>query len=228
MASTKRVSGDYDIYANTVTINGNLTVIGNQTTLESTNSSITDNIIVLNSGETGAGVTLGTAGIQVDRGSSNDVLIRYNESGSRWEFTNDGSTYSGIAAVGGSATAGGSSNNIQYNSSTTLLGSNNFNYFAANGNVQIGTTLISNTGILSTTTSSDLILNALGSGTTYLKDTLKLDFQSGSTPTNVSNTVQVLANTPGGGGSGLFVVNSNGSDELVSKTKATVLALIFS
>ena len=52
----------------TVRITGNLDVIGKTTTVESSNTSIKDNIIILNSGETGAGVvTLGdTAGLQID------------------------------------------------------------------------------------------------------------------------------------------------------------------
>ena len=207
MSSTKRVSGNYNIYANLVTISGNLTVAGTTTTVNTEivtqDEIITGNLTV--NGPLYAGGSKGTAG---------QVL------------TSTGTSVSW--GGGGAATAGGNNNNVQYNSGGVVVGSNNFNYFSSNGNVQIGTTLIANTGIISTTTSSDLILNALGSGTTYLKDTLKLDYQSGSTPTNVSSTVQMLANTPGGGGTGLFVVNSNGSDELVSKTKATVLALIFS
>lgn len=207
MSSIKRVTGNYDIYTDLLTVHGNLSVAGTTTTV---NTEIVnqDEIITGNLTVNGPLYAAGT------KGTSGQVLTS-NANGVYW-------------GGGGAATAGGNNNNVQYNSGGVVVGSNNFNYFSSNGNVQIGTTLIANTGIISTTTSSDLILNALGSGTTYLKDTLKLDYQSGSTPTNVSSTVQMLANTPGGGGTGLFVVNSNGSDELVSKTKATVLALIFS
>jgi hypothetical protein len=207
MASIKRVTGNYDIYTDLLTVHGNLSVAGTTTTV---NTEIVnqDEIITGNLTVNGPLYAAGS------KGTSGQVLTS-NSNGVYW-------------GGGGAAVAAGSINNIQYNSGSVLAGSNNFNYFSSNGNVQIGTTLISNTGIITTTTSSDLILNSLGSGTTYLKDTLKLDYQSGSTPTNVSNTVQMLANTPGGGGTGLFVVNSNGSDELINKTKATVLALIFS
>lgn len=51
-------------------ITGNLTVLGTSTTIDSTNTSINDNIIILNDGETNVGVTLNgsTSGIRIDRG----------------------------------------------------------------------------------------------------------------------------------------------------------------
>ena len=39
------------------------------TSIETTNTQISDNSIVLNKGETGAGVTAGTAGLEIDPGS---------------------------------------------------------------------------------------------------------------------------------------------------------------
>ena len=69
MAETKRVSDQYTISAPTIIIDGNLTVSGSTTSVETTNSTITDNIIVLNQGETGAGITAVTSGIEIERGS---------------------------------------------------------------------------------------------------------------------------------------------------------------
>jgi hypothetical protein len=227
MASTKRVAGDYNIYANNTIINGNLTVVGIQTSVESVDTVIKDRIVTLNSGETGAGVTLTYSGIEVDRGLLDKTAIRWNELILSWELTNDGTNYSPISTVTGSTIAGGSDRSVQFNNSNTLAGENNFSYYA-NGNVVIGTTLIANNSIISSTNSTDLNLIADGTGTLYLQNTLKLKFQTGATPTNIASTVQMLANTPGGGGTGLYFVNSSGSDELISKTKATVLALIFS
>ena len=54
-----------------------------------------------------------------------------------------------------------------------------------------------------------------------------MQFQN-SIPTNVASTIQLLANVPGAGGTGLYVVNSIRADELVSKRKATWLGLVFS
>jgi hypothetical protein len=239
MASTKRVTGNYDIYANLVTVHGNLTVIGSQTTLDTINSQVKDNIIILNEGESGAGVTAGSAGLQVDRGSLPNAQWTFTETNTFWSGKINGSyvniraatpvvnddvvTKGYLFSVG--SVAGGSDRNIQYNNNSVMGGDEQFSYYA-NGNVVLGTTTISNTSIIQTSASNDLILDA--GGTTYIKDVVKLQFQTGSTPTNVASTVQLLANTPGQGGSGLYVVNSNYSDELISKRKATWLGLVFS
>lgn len=61
-------------------VNGDLTVNGNTTSVSSANLEIEDNIILLNSGETGAGITLTSSGIQIDRGSRSDAQILFNES----------------------------------------------------------------------------------------------------------------------------------------------------
>lgn len=78
-------------------VSGNLTVSGNTTTLNTETLLIEDNQIVLNSGHTGAPTT--NAGIMVERGSSSDVEIRWNESTDKWQITNDGTTYSNIATA---------------------------------------------------------------------------------------------------------------------------------
>lgn len=62
-----------------VRVTGDLIVEGNTTTVESETLTVRDNIIVVNSGESGAGVTLDTAGITVDRGSLPDTSILFNE-----------------------------------------------------------------------------------------------------------------------------------------------------
>ena len=51
-----------------VIFTGNITVGGSQTIVNSTNLDVQDNIITVNFGETGNGVTLGTAGLRIDRG----------------------------------------------------------------------------------------------------------------------------------------------------------------
>jgi len=70
-------------YSNVVdgrlTVYGDLLVVGAATYVDSTVVEVTDNIIVLNRGEVGAGVTLGTAGIEVDRGSASNVRWVFDE-----------------------------------------------------------------------------------------------------------------------------------------------------
>jgi hypothetical protein len=63
-----------------VYLTGNLVVKGTTTQVDATDLALKDNIIEVNSGEQGAGVTLGTAGIQVDRGSKVDTQFVFDES----------------------------------------------------------------------------------------------------------------------------------------------------
>ena len=63
----------------TVELSGNLLVKGTTTTVESITTTIKDNIITLNSGETGAGITLNEAGIEIDRGQLTNAFFKYDE-----------------------------------------------------------------------------------------------------------------------------------------------------
>jgi len=68
----------------TVVITGNLDVQGTSTTIESNITTIVDNIIVLNKGESHNYVTLQYSGIEIDRGNNTsygNARIVYNENG---------------------------------------------------------------------------------------------------------------------------------------------------
>jgi hypothetical protein len=99
-------SANITLSTNTVYVDGNLVVGGNTTSVTKTDLSISDNIITVNTGEVGAGVTLNTAGLAVDRGSLANVSIVWNETLDVWTLTNDGTTFQAIS-VG--ATSGVSS-----------------------------------------------------------------------------------------------------------------------
>lgn len=62
-----------------VTVTGNLTVNGTTFTANTETVEITDNLLLINNGEVGAGVTAGTAGIQVDRGTLTDYQFLFDE-----------------------------------------------------------------------------------------------------------------------------------------------------
>ena len=87
------VSGNLTVGGNT-TITGNLTVNGSATAIHTTNTTINDNIMILNNDVTGTPSE--NAGIEIERGSSDNVSIRWNESTDRWQLTNDGSSYNNI------------------------------------------------------------------------------------------------------------------------------------
>ena len=77
-----------------VTITGNLTVNGTTTTVNSNTVEIGDNILVLNSDETGAASQ--DAGIEIERGTDTNVALLWDETEDYWTLTEDGSSYSKI------------------------------------------------------------------------------------------------------------------------------------
>jgi hypothetical protein len=72
-------------------VNGNLTVSGGVTTSISEIVLIEDNIITLNSNVTGTPTE--NAGVEIERGTSANTQILWNESTDKWTFTNDGTLY---------------------------------------------------------------------------------------------------------------------------------------
>lgn len=81
----------------TVVIRGNLQVDGTTTTVNSATLNIADNIITLNDDVTGTPTE--NAGVEVERGTSTNVAIRWNESSDKWQFTNDGTTYTDLGSA---------------------------------------------------------------------------------------------------------------------------------
>ena len=80
LSATKNIN----IAGESISIDGNATiknlnVTGTTTTVNSNDLSVKDNIIEINSGETGNGVSKGTAGIKVNRGDELPYLIEFDE-----------------------------------------------------------------------------------------------------------------------------------------------------
>ena len=84
-------------------VSGNLTVSGTTTTVNTETINLADNIITLNSNETGTPSE--NAGIEVERGTSTNVDLRWNEGTDIWELTKDGTDYYEIQTVGESTFA---------------------------------------------------------------------------------------------------------------------------
>jgi hypothetical protein len=85
-----------------VTIGGDLTVNGTTTSFNTNNINIEDNIVVLNSNVTGTPTV--SAGIEIERGDSTNVLVRWNETADKWDLTNDGTVYGNIVTTADSGT----------------------------------------------------------------------------------------------------------------------------
>jgi len=78
-------------------VSGNLTVSGTTTTVNTETINLADNIITLNSNATGTPSE--NAGIEVERGDSSNVSLRWNEGSDIWEYTKDGSNFKTIQSI---------------------------------------------------------------------------------------------------------------------------------
>ena len=77
-----------------LTVGGNLTVNGTLTSLNTEQVTIEDNVVVLNSNVTGSPAA--NAGLEVERGTSTNTSIIWNETDDKWTLTNNGSNYHAI------------------------------------------------------------------------------------------------------------------------------------
>lgn len=199
MSVTKRINGDYlitnkdsgftarsnvTISTTTLYVDGNLIVGGNATSVGRTDTYVTDNILTLNKGESGAGVTLVYAGIEVDRGTQPNVQLRWNETFDRWQISTDatGTTFANIGTTTSTGSIGLVAN----------LDLQNYSIYSSTfGNVRFD----ENVAIQNTTVA----------------------------PSVFSGYNTVYAQTPNGGGSGLYITNTTYTQqELMTRIKGLI------
>ena len=89
-AVTIGLPDDVSITGN-LSIGGNLDVAGSINSINTTEVNIVDNKVVLNTNVTGA--PSADAGVKVNRGTSTDVELLWNETADQWTLTNDGTNY---------------------------------------------------------------------------------------------------------------------------------------
>lgn len=208
MASVKKYNGNLIIQtpfktsaASNITLDtdhlfvtGNLTVRGNITAISSNTQVITDNIITLNAGETGNGVsTLGTtSGIEIARGTApgGNVQLRWNETSKVWQI-------SGV-------TAGSPGDGTKYTTLTTSVFDDKAPVLGGNLNVN-GYTIYANVGATS-------YVNIQGA--------LSLAYANVTYTSAIGETV-LNAAAEGAGQTGLYVTGvASINEELVSKRRA--------
>jgi hypothetical protein len=219
MASVKKFNGNLIIQTpfktgasnitldtDTVYVTGNLYVRGNTAEIASNTLSITDNIITLNDGETGNGVSsLGTtSGIVIDRGTApgGNVQLRWNETTKTWQVSGvvagspgDGTQYVNLAASTTGLTT-------VFDDKAPVLGGNlNVNNFTIYANVAAGT---------------------------YVTLQGALNLKSANvTPTAATGSTVFYASDTGAGQAGVFVVNpASTNEELITKRRAFGFSLI--
>lgn len=218
MSTHKRINGNYDITTigasdtitlstSLVTITGNLTVSGTQTTVNSTDTDIQDRVIVLNKGEAGTGVTGGTSGIEVDRGASTNSRLVFDESNDKWSIDNGSGS---LAIIATSAGGTGLENVVE---DTTP---------------QLGGDLDVNSQSIISASNGNIVIAPNGAGILHVDGSAVRLQNEGSDPTGQSGYTTVYAKAAGSGGTGLYAVSgTTTADELVSKSKAIVYGIIF-
>jgi len=176
-----------------LTVTGNLTVSGTTTTINTATLSVADNIVNLNSDFT-SGAPTENAGLQVVRGDSSNVQLRWNETSDSWEVTRDGSTYVKIPNQALDTTDSPTFATVTY---TTLNdGSNSITATAAEINVLDGiTATVSELNILDGVTATTAELNYVDGVTSAIQTQIdgKLSLTGGtvSGATTFQNTVNI-------------------------------------
>ena len=135
----------------TLTVKGSLQVLGTTTTINSETLTINDNSIILNKNYTGSSPTE-DASIEIERGTSQNAIIKWNETNDQWEFYKEGTTLSNIKCdtlkVSDTTTLG--ITNVSVSSTTlNINGDSNSSYgvYSLSGSITtINTISVSNVG----------------------------------------------------------------------------------
>lgn len=216
MATYKRIDGDYrittlnsddnvTITTHTVIIDGNLSVEGNVTYINTQDLIVDDPFILIaaNNTGTGSGALFTEQGMVTQTGGNAFAGLRFNNNTLTWQISpnvySNGApitAYVDLDTAATSATPGGPTNAIQYNAGGNVFGGDaTWAFDVANSRV--------------TLTGHQVFGNIV------------------TAPTAVANTAALYHNALGSGGTGLYVKTPAVQDELVSRTKAIVFGLIF-
>ena len=122
--SGSQTVGGAKTFSDDVILSGNLTVNGTTTQVNTETLTVDDNVIVLNNNE--SGTPSEDAGIEVERGTSTNVKLQWDESADVWQFTNNGSDYFSIPTTSNirtalSVTDAGGDGSLAYNNSTGVI-----------------------------------------------------------------------------------------------------------
>jgi hypothetical protein len=216
MATYKRIDGNYtiasvdpsagdnvNIITHTLNLTGNLDVTGNVTYINVNDLTVDDPFITVAGNNAGviANATFQQQGLVAQTSSNTFAGIRFDNGNLAWQVSPS------VDANGAPIVAYA---NLTTGATTSPGGSNTFVQFNDSG------TFGGNSALAFDKVTGKLTIQghvALGN--------------IGATPSSVANSVVMYNNTVGAGGTGLYVVSSSVNDELVSKSKAIVFAIIF-
>ena len=226
-------AGSLNLSGNAV-ISGNLTVSGSTTSVETTNSTISDKLIELATGT--SGTPSGDSGIIIERGSSNNAFIGFDESADKFivgtgSFT--GSTTGDLTISTGTLVAnlqGNVTGDVTGNadSATALANARTIagQAFDGTGNITIASTDLSNTSAIALLTSSQTLTNKTISGSNNTLSNIGNSSLSNSTVTIADDSSTAVSVPLGGGftilgGSGI-TTSLNGSEMTIATDGAVV------
>jgi hypothetical protein len=201
MSTYKNTSGDLTLTGNngaaTLTVNYSNTVFNGSLTYTG-NLTTVDDFIVVAANNTGTVTDMGLlAGINVANGQY--AGLRFDATLNVWQISSNVSGL-GVGTYANILTTASSANAA---GSNTQIQFNQGGAFGASGNL--------------TFDYGNNKLTMLGYQV----------FGNTATPANVANAVALYSNVTGSGGTGLYFTSASANDELVSKSKAIVFAIIF-
>jgi len=201
MSTYKNTSGDLTLTGDnglaTLTINYANTVFNGSLTYTG-NLTTVDDFIVVAANNTGTVTEMGLLG---QTGPTTFAGLRFNSVANAWQISN--SVTGAGAAIASYANIITTTSAVVAAGANTQIQFNNSGSFGATANLSFDTT------------TNKLFLSG------------HQVFANTATPANVANSVAVYSNVVGSGGTGLYFTSASANDELVSKGKAIVYAIIF-
>jgi len=201
MATYKNISSDWYITVDsgqgTIYIDGNLDVAGNITYVS--DIAVNDAFIIVAANNTGTVNDMGLVATKV--ANTAYAGLRFDVSANAWQISS--------SVYGNGVPVAAYSNILTTGSPAVAAGSNTQVQFNQGGVFGASANLTFDYG--------NNKLTMLGYQV----------FGNTATPANVANAVALYSNITGSGGTGLYFTSSSANDELVSKSKAIVFAIIF-
>jgi hypothetical protein len=201
MATYKNISSDWYITVDsgqgTIYIDGNLDVAGNITYVS--DIAVNDAFIIVAANNTGTVNDMGLVATKV--ANTAYAGLRFDVSANAWQISS--------SVYGNGVPVAAYSNILTSGSPAVAAGSNTQVQFNQGGVFGASANLTFDYG--------NNKLTMLGYQV----------FGNTATPANVANAVALYSNVTGSGGTGLYFTSASANDELVSKSKAIVFAIIF-